>query len=212
MRVPGAKQVDVNAHGLLLNNTLFICCHCFMSVMDYCVFTSPLEPESINDLNLCKEVSHAHAEGSAYPPVSFSINLHNSVAHWSVALSVWSDLDYLPAAEILGTVLSNGVWTFLRSSVMGALYPTLPSHTLNQQLLRCISGVLELLTGSPPRGSHFYKYACSWVYLFLVQDVLLSGFRVESWKEALTEVKWEKPALARASGIKEKGCGFSQNM
>lgn len=59
--------------------------------------------------------------------------------------------------------------------------------------------------GFPPRGSHFYKYACSWVYLPLVQDILLSEFRVENWKEALIEVKWEKPTLARASEIKEKG-------
>lgn len=33
----------------------------------------------------------------------------------------------------------------------------------------------------------------------------MSGFRVENWKEALIEVKWEKPTLARASEIKEKG-------
>lgn len=167
IKVPGAKQVDINVYGLLLNNKLFICCHCFMSIMDYCVFISPLEPESINDLNLCKEVSHTHTEGSAYPPVSFSINLHNSVTHWSVALSVWSDLDYLPEAEILGTVLSNGVWTFLRSSVMGVLYPILPSHNLTSSYqdaylvsLSCSQGLLPGEAISTSMLVH--GYICLW--------------------------------------------------
>lgn len=174
--------------------------------MVYCIFFPFWNQKSFFSNSNLHKVSHTHTGGSASLSVSFSIN---SVAHWSASLS-GSDLSYLPGAEILGTALSNRVWTFLVICDGGTI-SLFPFSQSNQQLpgahLASLGGSQALLPGeaiSTSMLAHGYKG----LYLPLVQDILLSRFRVASWKEALKEVKWEKPALES----KRKGYGFSENM